>query len=58
MDENEQENKLRKLIKFKWTNSVAGPTPVDSADAVFEVATYTPFVTFNVFEFSTSFVLL
>ena len=27
MDQNEPENKLRKLIKFKWTNSLLGNVP-------------------------------
>ncbi|KXJ17469.1 BRO1 domain-containing protein BROX [Exaiptasia diaphana] len=31
------ESKLRKLIMFKWTNSICGNTPTCSADGVFEM---------------------
>ncbi|KAH9519354.1 hypothetical protein Btru_075319 [Bulinus truncatus] len=36
LEPNEPENKLRKLIKFKWSNSLLGSSPVESSDTVFE----------------------
>ncbi|XP_033729166.1 BRO1 domain-containing protein BROX-like [Pecten maximus] len=34
----EGENKLRKAIKYKWTNTLLGNTPMEQFDAVFEAA--------------------
>ncbi|OWF50492.1 BRO1 domain-containing protein BROX-like [Mizuhopecten yessoensis] len=34
----EADNKLRKAIKYKWTNSLLGNTPMEQFDAVFEAA--------------------
>ncbi|RUS79632.1 hypothetical protein EGW08_012601 [Elysia chlorotica] len=36
MDQNEPENKLRKLIKFKWTNTLLGNVPTEASDTGFE----------------------
>ncbi|KAK7105081.1 BRO1 domain-containing protein BROX-like [Littorina saxatilis] len=36
IDPNEPENKLRKVIAFKWTSSLTGAVAVESRDAVYE----------------------
>ncbi|GFO04075.1 Bro1 domain-containing protein brox-like [Plakobranchus ocellatus] len=36
MEQNESENKLRKLIKFKWTNTLQGNVPIEATDTGFE----------------------
>ena len=36
MDDKDPENKLRKLLKFKWTNTLLGSVPVEATDTMFE----------------------
>ncbi|KAL8620011.1 hypothetical protein ACOMHN_015293 [Nucella lapillus] len=36
VDPNEAENKLRKVIGFKWSSTLTGPTAVEAHDAVYE----------------------
>ncbi|XP_050414907.1 BRO1 domain-containing protein BROX [Patella vulgata] len=38
IDPNEPENKLRKIIKFRWTNSLLGNAATEQWDAVYEYA--------------------
>ncbi|XP_060553070.1 BRO1 domain-containing protein BROX-like [Ruditapes philippinarum] len=37
-EEGETENKLRTAVKFRWTNTLLGNTPIEKQDAVFELA--------------------
>ncbi|ESO93499.1 hypothetical protein LOTGIDRAFT_215894 [Lottia gigantea] len=38
IDPQEQENKLQKIVKFKWTNSLMGNAAIQQQDAAFEYA--------------------
>ncbi|XP_060552746.1 BRO1 domain-containing protein BROX-like, partial [Ruditapes philippinarum] len=37
-EEGETENKLRTAVKFRWTNTLLGNTPIEKQDAIFELA--------------------